>query len=103
MIHLDLGKAIRIAVDTGKVALGADGTLKRAMHGDAKLVILSSNCPSDRKSDLERYSKLSGVPLVEFVGTSVELGVACGKPFPVSAMSVMEEGNSDILKAVQKS
>ena len=27
---MDLGKAIRIAVDTGKVALGADGTLKRA-------------------------------------------------------------------------
>ncbi len=100
---MDLGKAIRIAVDTGKVALGADGTLKRAMHGDAKLVILSSNCPAERKMDLEHYSKLSNVPVVEFIGSSVELGVACGKPFPVSAMSVIDEGNSDILKAVQKS
>lgn len=98
---MDLGKSIRIAVDTGKVALGADGALKRALHGDAKLLVISANCPAERKADLERYAKLSGVPLVEFRGSSVELGVACGKPFPVSAMSVIEEGNSEILRAVQ--
>jgi len=96
---MDLSKAIRTAVDTGKVSLGIDGSLKRALAADAKLIVVASNCPVERKADLQHYAKLSGVPCVDFVGTSVELGIVCGKPFPVSALSVIEEGNSDILSA----
>lgn len=89
-------------MDTGKVVLGVDNTLKRALHADAKLVVVASNCPREKKEDLAHYAQLSNVPLIEFSGTSVELGVVCGKPFPVSAMSVIEEGNSEILRAVEK-
>ena len=102
MIFVDLGKSIRVAVDTGEVSLGAGGALKRALHGDGKLLVIASNCPREKKEDLERYAKLSNLPVVEFAGTSVQLGVACGKPFPVSALTVIEEGNSDVLKAVEK-
>jgi large subunit ribosomal protein L30e len=45
---------------------------------------------------------LSGVPLIVYEGTSLELGAVCGKPFTVSAMTIREAGDSDILKAAVK-
>lgn len=100
---MDLNKAIRIAVDSGKVVLGSDRSVKMALNGGgAKLVIVSENCPEMVKGDLKHYCKLASIPVVEFEGSSVELGTVCGKPFPVSALSVLEAGNSGILDAVRK-
>ncbi len=99
---MDLAKSIRFAVDSGKVELGLKQTLKTALNGGAKLIIISKNCPSDGAADVKRFTSLSQTPLLVFEGTSIELGTACGKPFPVSALGVIEEGNSEILKAIKK-
>ncbi len=94
---MDLGRSIRLAVDSGKVTLGAQRTLQHALRGDAKLVIVAENCPPQTSQDLKHYCTLSDVRVLRFQGTSLELGNLCGKPFPVSAMSVVDEGDSDIL------
>ncbi|MFH1257875.1 MAG: 50S ribosomal protein L30e [Candidatus Micrarchaeota archaeon] len=99
---MDLNKAIRLVVDTGKVELGGDKARKIALLGGAKLIVLASNLPKGSSRDLEHYAKLSGIPVLEFGGTSLELGTVCGKPFPVSALTIIEEGNSQILKAINK-
>ena len=93
----DIGRSIRLAVDTGKVKFGSRDAVKAALSGEAKLIILAENCPKAVKGDVEHYSGLSGVPLYRYGGTSMELGSLCGKPFPVSALSISEAGNSDIL------
>ncbi len=98
---MDLSKSIRLAVDSGKVELGADKAKKIALRGEAKLIVVARNCPSENAADLRHYCRQSGTPLVEFPGTSIELGTVCGKPFSVSALSIIEEGNSDILQAVR--
>ncbi|MFH0971976.1 MAG: 50S ribosomal protein L30e [Candidatus Micrarchaeota archaeon] len=97
---MDLNKAIRLVVDTGKVELGSDKARKIALLGSAKLLVLANNLPKPALRDLEHYAKLSSVPVLEFNGTSLELGTVCGKPFPVSALTVIEEGNSKILDAL---
>ena len=74
---------------------------KIALNGEAKLIVLADNCPADSKQDLEHYCKLASIPLLEFEGTSAELGVVCGKPFPICAITVLEAGDSDILEAVK--
>jgi large subunit ribosomal protein L30e len=99
---MDLNKAIRMAVDTGKAELGADRSVKNALNARAKAIVVAKNCPKETRQDLVHYARMSNVPVIEFSGGSIELGVVCGKPFPISAMSVLEEGNSDILKAVEK-
>ena len=99
---MDLNKSIRMAVDTGKVLLGVDKTMKAALNGGAKLIIVSANCPLTRRQDLKHFSQLSDVPVLDYVGSSVELGNTCGKPFPVSAMAVFEAGNSDLLETAIK-
>ncbi len=95
---MDLNASIRMAVDTGKTTLGSEKAKKLALHGEAKAIIVARNCPVSVKQDILHYALLARVQIIEFKGTSIELGVACGKPFPVSALSIIEPGNSDVLK-----
>ncbi|HML03675.1 MAG TPA: 50S ribosomal protein L30e [Candidatus Bathyarchaeia archaeon] len=95
---IDVDKAIGTAVKTGKVVLGANEAVKNAQSGKAKLIVVAANCPINARGDIEYYGRLSGVNIVVYKGTSIDLGMACGKPFMVSALSVKEPGDSDILK-----
>ena len=61
---MDLEKAVRQAMDTGKVELGMDSTMKAAMTGRARLVIVSSKFPAEARSDLRHYTSLSKVPVL---------------------------------------
>ena len=97
----DIGKAIRMAVDTGKVEFGAKGALRLARSGEVRLIVVSKNCPKKFKQDIAYYSNLSKTIVYEFDGTSMELGSLCGKPFPVSALNIHDPGNSNILELVK--
>jgi large subunit ribosomal protein L30e len=97
----DIDKAIRMAVDTGKVEFGVNSALRLASSGEARLIILSSNCPKKFKEDITYYSKLSKTAVCRFSGTSLELGSLCGKPFPISALSIHDPGNSNVLELVK--
>ncbi|MFH1247263.1 MAG: 50S ribosomal protein L30e [Candidatus Micrarchaeota archaeon] len=98
---MDLNTSIRMAVDTGKTVLGSEKAKKFALLGEAKAIIVAKNCPAAVKQDITHYASMSGVPIIEFKGSNMALGVVCGKPFSVSALSIVEAGNSDILKLVQ--
>jgi len=97
----DVAKAIRLAVDTGKVKFGSRDAVKSALNGEAKLIVVAGNCPDSTKRDIGYYSKLSNLPIYNYAGTSIELGSLCGKPFPVAALSIVEVGSSNVLDAVK--
>ncbi|RQM30108.1 hypothetical protein B5M09_005898 [Aphanomyces astaci] len=65
----------------------------------AKLVILSSNTPPLRKSEIEYYSMLAKTGVHHFAGNNNDLGTACGKYFRVSSLVVLDAGDSDILRS----
>jgi large subunit ribosomal protein L30e len=94
---LDLNREIRQAITSGKVILGSDKGLKNLKLGQAKLVILSLNCDEIVRTDVERYAKLAGISVHIYPGDSTELGLACGKPFLVSVVTVLDPGSSNIL------
>ncbi|MFQ5800954.1 MAG: 50S ribosomal protein L30e [Candidatus Hydrothermarchaeales archaeon] len=91
---MNLVKTVRSAVDTGNVILGTKETLSAVLSGDVKFVVVTSNCDRAAREDLARYSKLSGVEVHEFEGSSVELGEVCGKPFVISMLAVPGGGDS---------
>ena len=93
---MDIQRALRTVVATGKVHLGAHQALKAIDAGKAKLVIVADNSPE--KSNLVEKAKSKRVPTHEFTGTGMELGPACGKPFPVAVLTVLDAGESDILQ-----
>jgi len=95
---IDVNKAIGTTVKTGKVLFGANKAVENVKLGRAKLIVLASNCPRKIVEDIMNYSRFSNVPVVIYKGTSIDLGAACGKPFMVSALTVREPGDSDIMK-----
>ena len=94
---MDVDRELRLATSTGKVIFGSDKTLKAVKIGKAKLAILSSNCANDLREDVDRYATLADISVHTYRGDSADLGLACGKPFLVSAMAVVDPGNSDVL------
>ena len=92
-MEIDLDKSLRSVMRTGKVLVGTKQAVKASKRGVAKLVIVATNCPADVKMQI----KESNIPMYEFPGMSVDLGPICGKPYVVSAISVLEPGDSDIL------
>jgi large subunit ribosomal protein L30e len=98
---IDIDKAIASAVKTGKVSFGANAAMLNAKTGKAKMIVLASNCPQDIKAQIEYYGKLSKVPVMTYKGASMDLANICGKMFIISALSIKEPGDSEILKAVE--
>ncbi len=98
---IDVNKAIATTVKTGKVLFGVNNAVRNAKTGKAKLIIVASNCPQKTRGDIEYYCRLSNIPVVIYNGTSIDLGVVCRKPFTVSALTVREPGDSDILKLTE--
>jgi len=99
---IDVNKAIATSVKTGKVLFGINNAVRNAKLGRAKLIILASNCPKILIDDITYYANFSDVPVVIYKGSSIDLGIVCGKPFVVSALTIREPGDSDILKLIEK-
>ena len=100
--NLDISKALRMCVDTGSVSFGMSGAKKKSLNGQGKLIVVSSNVPATDKADLEKYCKISKIPVLNVQEDSRELGSLCGKPFPVSAFVVLETGDSSIMNFLNK-
>ncbi|WP_297091764.1 50S ribosomal protein L30e [Thermococcus sp.] len=94
---VDFAFELRKAEETGKIIMGAKKAIQYAKMGGAKLIIVAKNARPDIKEDIEYYAKLSGIPVYEFEGTSVELGTLLGRPHTVSALAVIDPGESRIL------
>jgi large subunit ribosomal protein L30e len=99
---IDIDKALASAVKTGKVSFGANTALQNAKTGKAKMLVLATNCPQDIKEQIEYYGEISKVPVITYKGTSMDLAEVCNKLFIISAMSIRETGDSEILKLVDQ-
>lgn len=98
---IDINKAIATTVKTGKVLFGANNAIKNAKIGKARLIIVAANCPQKIREDIAYYCRLSNVPVIIYKGNSIDLGAVCGKPFMVSALTIREPGDSDILRVAE--
>jgi large subunit ribosomal protein L30e len=95
---IDVDKAVATVVKTGKVSFGTSAAVQSAKTGKAKMIVLASNCPKDIKEEIEYYSKLSRIPVLSYKGASMDLAEVCKKPFIISALTIRETGDSEILK-----
>ena len=79
---------------------GYRNTIRSLRSGQSKLILIASNCPAIRRTELEYYAVLAKSDVHHFDGNNVEMGTACAKLFPVSAMVISDPGDSDILESV---
>lgn len=94
---MDIQKSIRMAVDTGEVVFGKNESINSINRGASKMVIIAGNVPQDIKVGVLKRARLAEVGAYEYEGTSMELGSVCGKPYPISIMSIIGPGDSDVL------
>lgn len=91
---MDLNHALKVALETGTVKIGLLEARAAATAKKAKLLIVANSCPD---AALRRDRAVGKVPVYHFDGTAVDLGQACGKPFPISALAILDAGSSAIL------
>ena len=83
---------------TGEFVLGSNETVEATRSGNSKLTILSATCPPEVEEEVRELADNNDVPLYFYKGGSEELGLALGKPFLISAMAVIDPGDSIILE-----
>ena len=88
-------KELKKVLNSGKVLFGVKQAKKALNKGDAKLVIVANNCPE--RNEIQEWN----VAKIFFDGDSVELGASCGKPFSISVLTIIDEGESNLLKMVK--
>merc|ERR1712179_683696 len=95
-----INSRLALVMKSGKYTLGYRSTLKTLRQGKAKLVIIGSNMPQLRKSEIEYYAMLSKTGVHHYTGNNIELGTACGKYFRVAVLSITDPGDSDIIRSM---
>ncbi|MEW6069469.1 MAG: ribosomal L7Ae/L30e/S12e/Gadd45 family protein [Candidatus Thermoplasmatota archaeon] len=83
---MDINTAIRTLFEHGKATVGFATTNKALLKNNVKLVIVSSNLPQKKLEII----KSTAVPVFKYQGNNFELGAACGKPFPISTVGIIE-------------
>jgi large subunit ribosomal protein L30e len=91
---MDFNVSLRKAIKTGDVILGRNKTEETIQQGKARMIILAKN---SQEALQKLVSQKEGIPVYIFEGSSMQLGKACGKPFLVSALAIVDPGESDIL------
>ncbi|KAL2520689.1 60S ribosomal protein L30 [Forsythia ovata] len=98
--HESINNRLALVMKSGKYTLGYKTVLKSLRNSKGKLILISNNCPPLRKSEIEYYAMLAKVGVHHYNGNNVDLGTGCGKYFRVSCLSIIDPGDSDIIKSL---
>jgi large subunit ribosomal protein L30e len=65
-----INSRLALVMKSGKYTLGYKSTLKSLRQGKSKLIIISSNCPPLRKSEIEYYAMLAKTGVHHYTGST---------------------------------
>ena len=85
---MSLTVTIQEAIKSKKIVIGYRNTVRFIKLKSPKLIVVAENIPRKMKEEIEHNSKVSNIKIETFSGTSKELGVVCGKQFPISALAI---------------
>ena len=87
---MDIDRNLKIALRTGEVHFGLKQAEKAVKEGNAKVIIRSKNSKGE--------PNFGSVKIITYPGTSMELGSACGKPFIISYLTIVDPGSSELTR-----
>lgn len=85
---MSLTVTIQEAMKSKEIIIGYRRTVRFIKLNSPKLIVVAKNIPNKTREELEHNSKVSNVKIETFDGTSKELGIVCGKQFPISALAI---------------
>ncbi|MFQ3321278.1 MAG: large subunit ribosomal protein L30e [Candidatus Thalassarchaeaceae archaeon] len=96
---MDLIRQLKQGMNTGTLLFGQRQAMSACSKGDARMILVAANCPVNYISDLKNNHPDVTVHQVTMVNR--QLGAACAKPFPVSALCIIDPGQSELLTLSQ--
>ena len=94
-----MNSRLKLVMKSGKAILGYKAAIKSLRKSKSRMILIASNCPPLRKSEVEYLSMLAKTPVHHYTGDNTALGTACGKFFNCSILSIIDAGDSDILSS----
>ena len=85
---MTLTEDLQSSIKSDKVIIGYNESVNYIKTNTPKMIIAANNLPISIRKELEHNAKVSKTKFEVFDGTSRELGVVCGKPFPVTTMII---------------
>ena len=62
---------------------------------------MANNTPGLKRSQMEYYCMLGRIPVIHYGGANTDLGRACGKLYSGSVLSVIDPGDSDLIRVIE--
>ncbi|MBN2422831.1 ribosomal L7Ae/L30e/S12e/Gadd45 family protein [Candidatus Woesearchaeota archaeon] len=84
---------IKKLIKENKLIIGTEKTIKELKHGNLEKVYLSKNTPADVVEDINYYSKLTNISVIQLELANDEIGILCKKSFSISVMGVLRNRN----------
>jgi len=94
----NINSRLQLVVKSGKYCIGIKRTKDFLAQGKAKLVLIANNIPFIRRTEIEYYAMLAKVGIHHYDGSNNDLGTACGKFYGASVVTVIDPGDSDIVR-----
>ncbi len=85
---MDLVKEIQTALKENKVIIGFRESVDFIKMNKPKMIVIAKNIPKVMREEIEHNAKIFGIEVKVFEGSSKELGIICGKPFPISTLVI---------------
>ncbi|MBN1454722.1 MAG: 50S ribosomal protein L30e [Methanomicrobia archaeon] len=96
-VHRELQKVLY----QGEVLLGSKETVRAVLNDEARVVIHASNCPEQVKQVFADAARGDEELIVyEYPANSLELGLACGKPYSIASLCIIDPGDSAIVRVL---
>ncbi len=92
-MDIDLNKALRKTIRSGKVLIGSNVSRDAVKNNSDTTVVLAANCPAHVRAEIQD----SKTAIIEYPGMGIDLGIACGKPFNIAALTILDPGDSGIM------
>jgi large subunit ribosomal protein L30e len=85
---MSLTETIQAGLKAKKAIIGYRESIKFIKSNSPKIIVMAENSPERTRKEIEHNAKVSGVKVEIFNGSSKELGIVCGKPFPVTTLVI---------------
>lgn len=85
---MTLTEIIQEAVKSKKIIIGYKESIKFIKLNSPKLIVVAKNIPEKMRKEIEHNARISNTRIEVFDGSSGDLGVVCGKPFPISTLVI---------------
>ena len=93
---MDIPRQLKQGISSGILVFGQRQTKTSCASGEAKLVLVAANCPESFINEVR--NSYPNVPIHQLMLVNRQLGAACGKPFSVSSICVLDEGQCELLQ-----